>query len=73
MPRNALHFQCWQQTRWIGAGGARNMHSGATVRKKAQIGLHAPLPQLSSERRQISWQNNLLELIALTNLSKLRT
>ena len=44
MPRNALHFQCWQQARWIGAGGARNMHSGATVRKKAQIGLHASRP-----------------------------
>ena len=39
MSCNVLHPQCWQQPRWIGAGGARNMHSGATVRKKAQIGL----------------------------------
>ena len=44
MSCNVLHPQCWQQARWIGAGGARNMHSGATVRKKAQIGLHASRP-----------------------------
>ena len=39
MSCNVLHPQCWQQARWIGAGGARKMHSGATVRKKAQMGL----------------------------------
>ena len=34
-----LHPQCWQQARWIGAGGARNMHSGETLGGKAQMGL----------------------------------
>ena len=39
MSCNVLHPQCWQQQRWIGAGGARNRHSGETLGGKAQIGL----------------------------------
>ena len=37
MSCNVLHLQCWQQARWIGAGGARNMNSDETVCRKAQI------------------------------------
>ena len=54
MSCNVLHLQCWQQARWIGAGGARNMNSGETVGKKAQIGLSRTAPLLPSRRQRCS-------------------
>ena len=73
MSCNVLHPQCWQQARWIGAVGARNMHSGATVRKKAQIGLSrtaasaaerasAVLPRGEKEGREAAAAAGLLSL-----------
>ena len=75
MSCNVLHPQCWQQARWIGAGGARNMHSRETVGNKAQIGLprtagsaaeraSAVLPRGEKEGREAAAGAGLLSEVA---------
>ena len=51
MSCNVLHPQCWQQQRWIGAGGARNMHSGETLGGK---GANWALTHRASAAKQAS-------------------